>query len=122
MTELKQLGVILLLLWTGQTAQGILGLTLPGNVLGMMLLLIFLVTGVLKLKHVEKITDVLLAHLSFLFVPSIVGVMTVAYLFKGNVIKIFVIVFISLIIVMATAGWTVQLMLKKRETKGGEQI
>lgn len=122
MTELKQLGVILLLLWTGQTAQGILGLTLPGNVLGMMLLLIFLVTGVLKLKHVEKITDVLLAHLSFLFVPSIVGVMTVAYLFKGNVIKIFVIVFISLIIVMATAGWTVQWMLKKRETKGGEQI
>lgn len=122
MTELKQLGIILLLLWIGQTLQGLFGLALPGNVLGMMLLLILLVTGVLKLENVERVTEVLLGHLSFLFVPSIVGVMTVAYLFKGNVIKIFIIIFVSLIVVMVTSGRTVQWMLQRKEKKGGDRI
>jgi holin-like protein len=122
MTELKQFGIILLILWVGQTIQRIFGLALPGNVLGMLFLLILLTTGVLKLKQVEKITDVLLGHLSFLFVPSIVGVMTVAYLFEGNVTKIFVIVFISLVVVMITAGRTVQWMLEKKKQIGGEEI
>ena len=121
MTELKQLGIILLLLWIGQTVQGIFGLTLPGNVLGMLLLLVLLVIGLLKLNQVEKITDVLLGHLSFLFVPSIVGLMTVAYLFKGNLIKIFIIVFVSIIIVMAVSGRTVQWMLERNKTEGGAQ-
>lgn len=122
MTELKQLGIILMLLWVGQTVQGMFGLALPGNVLGMLLLLILLVTGLLKLKHVERVTEVLLRHLSFLFVPSIVGVMTVAYLFKGNVIKIFIIVFLSLIVVMVTSGRTVQWMLQRKNRKRGDQL
>jgi len=122
MTELKQLGIILMLLWVGQTVQGMFGLALPGNVLGMLLLLILLVTGLLKLKHVERVTEVLLGHLSFLFVPSIVGVMTVAYLFKGNVIKIFIIVFVSLIVVMVTSGRTVQWMLQRKNRKRGDQL
>ncbi len=122
MTELKQLGIILMLLWVGQTVQGMFGLALPGNVLGMLVLLILLVTGLLKLKHVERVTEVLLGHLSFLFVPSIVGVMTVAYLFKGNVIKIFIIVFVSLIVVMVTAGRTVQWMLQRKNKKRGDQL
>lgn len=122
MTELKQLGIILMLLWVGQTVQGMFGLALPGNVLGMLLLLILLVTGLLKLKHVERVTEVLLGHLSFLFVPSIVGVMAVAYLFKGNVIKIFIIVFLSLIVVMVTSGRTVQWMLQRKNRKRGDQL
>lgn len=122
MTELKQLGIILMLLWVGQTVQGMFGLALPGNVLGMLFLLILLVTGLLKLKHVERVTEVLLGHLSFLFVPSIVGVMTVAYLFKGNVIKIFIIVFLSLIVVMVTSGRTVQWMLQRKNRKRGDQL
>lgn len=121
MKELKQFGIVLLILWSGQTIQGIFGLALPGNVLGMLILLILLVLGVLKLKHIERITEVLLGHLSFLFVPSIVGVMTVAYLFKGNVIKIFSVVFISLIVVMVTAGRTVQWMLERKKSTGGEE-
>ncbi len=122
MTELKQLGIILMLLWVGQTVQGMFGLALPGNVLGMLLLLILLVTGLLKLKHVERVTEVLLGHLSFLFVPSIVGVMTVAYLFKGNVIKIFIIIFVSLLVVMVTSGRTVQWMLQRKNRKRGDQL
>ena len=122
MTELKQLGIILMLLWVGQTVQGMFGLALPGNVLGMLFLLILLVTGLLKLKHVERVTEVLLGHLSFLFVPSIVGVMTVAYLFKGNVIKIFIIIFVSLLVVMVTSGRTVQWMLQRKNRKRGDQL
>ena len=122
MTELKQFGIILLILWVGQTIQRIFGLALPGNVLGMLFLLILLTTGTLKLKHVEKITNVLLGHLSFLFVPSIVGVMTVTYLIKGNVTKIFFIILVSFIVVMITAGGTVQWMQEKKKQTGGEDI
>ncbi|MGM0396583.1 MAG: CidA/LrgA family protein [Bacillota bacterium] len=117
MTALKQLGIILFILWTGQTIQSVFGLSLPGNVLGMMILLFLLWTGILPLKLVERISDVLLTHLTFLFLPSVVGIITVAHLLGDNLFSLLLILAVSLVVVMITTGWTVQWMVKRREGK-----
>ncbi|WP_422485345.1 CidA/LrgA family protein [Gudongella sp. DL1XJH-153] len=115
MTALKQLGLILLILWTGQTLQSMFGLSLPGNVLGMMILLFLLMTGILPLKLVEKAADVLLAHLTFLFLPTIVGVLTVAHLLGENLVLLLLILGVGIVVVMVTTGLTVQWILRSKE-------
>ncbi len=115
MTALKQLGLILLILWTGQTLQSVFGLSLPGNVLGMMILLFLLMTGILPLKLVEKAANVLLTHLTFLFLPTIVGVLTVAHLLGENLVLILLILGVALVVVMVTTGLTVQWVLRRKE-------
>ncbi|MDY0235169.1 MAG: CidA/LrgA family protein [Gudongella sp.] len=122
METLKQLGIILLILWIGNFIQNIFSLALPGNVLGMIILLILLTTNILKLNSIERISETLLNHLTFLFIPTSVGIMTVLYLLKGNVISLLIIVYISLFVVMITTGLTVQFMInlknkKRRESK-----
>jgi holin-like protein len=114
MTALKQLGLILLILWTGQTIQRVFDLSLPGNVLGMLILLLLLLTGILPLKLVEKISDVLLAHLTFLFLPTGVAVMKVAHLLSGNILKLIIVLFVSWFVVLITTGLTVQLFVRYR--------
>jgi holin-like protein len=44
---------------------------LPGSVIGMLLLFLFLITGVLKLEWIETTATFHLQHLTFLFVPLI---------------------------------------------------
>ena len=119
MMALKQFGLVLLILWTGQSIQKITGISIPGNVLGMMILLILLVSGLLPASKVEKAADVLLEHLSFLFIPVSVGVMTVAHLLRGNIVSLMILALTSLVVVMVATAWTVQWMIRRKEAKGG---
>jgi holin-like protein len=120
METLKQLGIIILILWIGNSIQAIFDLALPGNVLGMIILLTLLVSNILKLQAIEKISTTLLDHLTFLFIPTSVGVITVLYLLKGNMVSLLLIVYISLFVVMITTGLTVQFMIKLKDNKRRE--
>ena len=100
METLKQLGIILLILWIGNLIQSIFRLALPGNVIGMIILLVLLNSNILKLSAIEKISTTLLNHLTFLFIPTAVGIITVLYLLKGNIVSLLAIVFISFFVVV----------------------
>ena len=120
MRTLKQLGIILLILWVGDVIQSIFKLALPGNVIGMIILFILLTSNVLKLNAIEKISETLLNHLTFLFIPTAVGIVTVLYLLKGNVASLLVVVFISFFVVIVVTGLTVQFMIGLKNNKRGE--
>ncbi len=118
MKNLKQFGLILFILWIGNLLQGIFDLALPGNVIGMMILLVLLSSKILKLKSVENISSVLLDHLSFLFIPTAVGIITVLYLLEGNIAKLLFIVFISFFVVMIVTGLTIESLIRLKNKKG----
>ena len=48
---------------------------LPGNVLGVIVLLFLLLTGIIKESHISLAAEFLLRHLVFFFVPIAVGLM-----------------------------------------------
>lgn len=73
MTALRGFTVLLLCQTLGELAARGLGLRLPGPVLGMLLLLVALGWPALR-APVQAATEVLLEHLSLLFVPIGVGV------------------------------------------------
>lgn len=120
METLKQLGIILLILWIGNLIQSIFRLALPGNVIGMIILLVLLNSNILKLSAIEKISTTLLNHLTFLFIPTAVGIVTVLYLLKGNIVSLLAIVFISFFVVVIVTGFTVQFMITLINTKRRE--
>jgi putative effector of murein hydrolase LrgA (UPF0299 family) len=75
MNGLRGLGWLLVLQSMGELLSRGLSLPLPGPVVGMMLLLVALRWAVVR-EPVSACADVLLSHLSLLFVPVGVGVMT----------------------------------------------
>ncbi|WP_442593947.1 CidA/LrgA family protein [Neobacillus sp. D3-1R] len=68
----------------------VLNLPIPGNVLGMIILLVLLASGVIKLKWIEEGSNLLIKYLAFFFIPISVGLINFGPLFlkSGFVIAI----------------------------------
>ena len=73
---LRPLTTLVLCQFVGEVAARALGLPLPGPVLGLLLLLVLLIVRGGPDKDMRATSGVLLRHLSLLFVPAGVGVMT----------------------------------------------
>jgi len=94
-----------------------LGLPIPGNVLGMVLLLIALRLGLVRLDWVSEAADLLLGHMALFFVPAGVGVMTYAAMIGKEWLPITVATVVSTFVVMAVTGW----LADRFEQGGGEE-
>lgn len=117
---LKQFSVILIIYFLGEVMQKASGLPIPGNVLGMFLLFFGLLTGIVKLTSVDKISDFLLDNLAFFFLPAGVSIITSFALLEGKWTEVFLVSFISTIIALAVTGLTVEFvkrLLTKKSVK-----
>ena len=110
---LKQFSIILLILFIGQILQQKYGLPVPGTVIGMMILLFLLITKIIKIENIDKITKVLLDHLTLFFVPVGIGIITLFDKVKDIWCPLLIILFVSTIIVMAVTGLIVQILDKR---------
>ena len=61
--------------WVCDQITHLTGIPIPGNVLGIIVLFILLLTGVVKESHISTAAEFLLRHLVFFFVPIAVGLM-----------------------------------------------
>jgi holin-like protein len=68
-----QLLIILGFLILGRGIVTVFHLPLPSSVVGMLVLFIFLLTGIMKLEWIEKASTFQLKHLTLLFIPPIVS-------------------------------------------------
>ena len=110
-----------MILFAGQILQQKYNLPVPRTVLGMIILLLLLMTRIIKIENIEKITKVLLDHLTLFFVPVGIGIMTMFDKVKDIWAPLLIIIFISTIVVIAVTGLTVQLLDKytlKKYKKG----
>lgn len=99
-----QIGGLYVLYIIGSLIQRLLHVPIPGSVIGMLLLFFLLVTGIVKEKWVARGANMLLSHLTLLFIPATVGVMDYVELFSGKGIWSVVVVVISTTIVMFFVG------------------
>jgi len=95
-----------------------LGLPIPGNVLGMGLLLIALLLGWIEEGWIRDAAELLLSHMALLFVPAGVGVMVYFDLLRREWLAILIALVVSTFVVMAVTGWT-EAWLEKR---GGADV
>lgn len=112
---ISQLIVLWLLNELGNIIVVWLHLPIPGNVLGMLLLFILLLTGVIKLEWVDKTSSFLLKHLVFFFIPITVGMMTLGTMFLRSGLSLLVILIVSAALGIVVTGGLAQVLAKKKE-------
>lgn len=75
MKLLIQVAVFYLFYKMGVVLQSTFDIPIPGSIIGMILLLVLLLTGVVKERYLQGGANVLLLYLPLFFVPATVGVM-----------------------------------------------
>lgn len=117
----KQFFIILTALFMGYILSTTLHLPIPSNVLGLILLFLALCLGIVKLKHVDQISDFIITYLSVFFVVPTVGIMVHMDLIGHQFVKILVPLLLSIIIGFFVAGKVTELCIKWKEKSGGEE-
>jgi holin-like protein len=110
----RGLTYLLLFQLCGEIISRFLDLPIPGNVMGMGLLLLGLTTGWIDVKWIEEAADILLSNMTLFFVPAGVGVMVYSDLIAAEWLPITVATIISTFVVMAVTGVLAQ-KLENRE-------
>lgn len=100
----RGMAVLLLFQFGGELITRSAGWPIPGNVLGMVLLLIALARRWVKVEWIEEAAEFLLENLALFFVPAGVGVMVYFDLIAGEWLAISVATFVSTFVVMAVTG------------------
>lgn len=123
MKILRQMGIIFGILFGSHILQKSLGLPIPSTVIGMIILLICLLSGVIKLEMIEEVSKFSLDYLIFFFIPAGVGIMTSVDMIGDKWLSILIVIVLSTIITMVVTGLTVQALAKKSKKKlKGENV
>ncbi|MBV8122801.1 MAG: CidA/LrgA family protein [Burkholderiaceae bacterium] len=112
MLPLQGLALLLLLQTAGEALSHALHIPIPGPVLGLVLLLAALRWDRCK-APIAAVAEVLLGHLSLLFVPVGVGVITHLDLLGRYGWQLLLIIIVSTLAGMATTAWVLQRLLRR---------
>lgn len=112
-----QLALILGICYAGDLIHDYTGIPVPGNILGMLILLLLLCLKIVKLDQIREVSDFFLKRLSFFFLPPAIGLMLVGDDVKSQWPLLLFLCIVITIVTMVTTGWTVQLLSKKNKNK-----
>ncbi|MEH7309124.1 CidA/LrgA family protein [Neobacillus drentensis] len=110
-----QIAILIVIYQIGSQITVFFHLQVPGNVIGILLLLILLWTRVIKVEQIDLAATWLLKHLSFFFIPIAVGLMTLGPIFLNKGILILFVLVISAFIGLLSAGKATQTVIMKKE-------
>lgn len=96
--------IIYLALWTGNGIAGLLPVTIPGSIIGMLILFALLASQLLPVDWVKPGSYLLIRYMALLFVPVSVGVMNYTDILSAQFGPIVVSVVLSTFIVLITVG------------------
>ena len=110
-----QLAVIFAICVAGEFLHRIVGVPLPGNIIGMVLLLVLLCLKVLKPEQISAVSSFFLNHLALFFLPPSIAIMAVGdeVLSKWPLLLFLCIAFT--LITIAVGGRCTQFLIRKQE-------
>lgn len=112
MKIIKQIGIIFSICWVSQVVEKLLPFTFPASVIGMVLLLLCLLTGILKIGHIQEKADFLLSNMAFFFVPAGVSIINYFDILKSTAVQLVIICIVSTVITFAVTVWSVKYTMK----------
>ncbi|PKK39572.1 hypothetical protein ABB02_01132 [Clostridiaceae bacterium JG1575] len=112
MKYFTQLAIILLFYLGGELIVRWTGLPLPGNIVGMILLLAALLSGLLKEHLVCETCDFFLVNLALFFVAPGVNLMRHIFLLSGSLGKTLLMIFITTLLTFASAALSAQFLIR----------
>ena len=118
MKIIKQTGIIFFICWISVILEALLSFAFPASVIGMVLLLLFLLSGLLKVEHIREKSDFLLANMAFFFIPSGVNVMNYLDILRQNWLPLLAVCLLTTVITFAATAYSVRFtmsLLSKRK-------
>jgi len=109
--------IILGIYLVGELLSTSLHLPIPGNILGMVILFILLCTKIVKVDNISNVTNFLLDHLAFFFIPAGVGLMASLGIIKSTWWQLLVVCILTTTIIIGVTGIIVQSISRKTEEK-----
>lgn len=118
MNIMGELALIFGICLVGEGVAALLPVAFPASVISMVLLMVLLLTGVVKDRHIQTASHFLVANMAFFFLPSFVGLLEHIELLKSQLVPLLLIIVLTTPVVYLVTGWTVrQLMLRHRNRK-----
>ncbi|AXW88330.1 hypothetical protein AU509_09360 [Lonsdalea britannica] len=118
---LRAFVLIYLCLYAGNTISALLPITIPGSIIGMLILFALLSSQILPADWVRPGCHLLIRYMALLFVPIGVGVMSYFDLLRSQFGPIVVSCLISTLVVMVVVGYCTQIMHRERTLPGATQ-
>ena len=115
MKYVKQVLIILAFTGLGEVLAAIIPFPIPAAIYGIVLLLIFLGTGILKTEHLKETSGFLISIMPVLYVPACVRILEYWGIISSGLVAILTITVISTFLVFAVSGLVAQKLLKGKE-------
>lgn len=93
----------------------ILPFTMPGSVLAMILLFLFLSFRIIKFSSIKETAVFLQKNIAFFFIPSGVALIDYFSILAEVIFPVIIISITSVFLTFAATGWTVQFFIKLQE-------
>ena len=107
--------IILGIYLIGEILSSTLSLPIPGNILGMVILFVLLCTKTIKVDQISNVTNFLLDHLAFFFIPAGVGLMSSMGIIKATWLQLLIVCIVTTIVIIAVTGITVQFVAERKK-------
>ncbi|OZI71231.1 CidA/LrgA family protein [Bordetella genomosp. 12] len=108
-SRLMQVGVIAGFAWAGQALAQWSRLPIPGSVLGMVMVLLLLGSGLLRLNHIRRGASWLLAEMLLFFVPAVMCLLDHRELMGMLGLKILAVIVLGTVLVMGGTALAIDL-------------
>lgn len=122
MKYLQQFAIICIVSFVGELLNYFLPFSIPGNIYGMIVMFILLMSGCIKLHQVKSTSKFLLDIMPILFIPSAVGIMTKSKELRTIWWQIIIITIVTTMIVMVVSGKVTQIIVQYNEQKRNDVI
>jgi holin-like protein len=109
---IKQTGILFTIAWAGELVRFFLPFNFPAGIIGLIILLVLLLSGLLRLENIQELSNFLLANMSFFFIPAGVNAINYFNLLGNAAIQLILICVISTIVTFAVTAFSVSLAMK----------
>ena len=122
MKYLRQFLLILLISFIGELLHEVLPLPVPASVYGFAILFIGLLSGAIKLEHVQDTGKLLIEIMPVMFIPAAVGLLNAWDVLRPVVVPVVVVTVATTVLVMGVTGQVTQRVIRwERKRKEGKE-
>lgn len=123
MKYMRQFGIILGVTCLGEILKYFIPLPIPGSIYGLLLMLVFLMSGVLKLEQVKETGEFLIEIMPLMFIPAAVGLLTSWEQLSGILVPVSIITVTTTFLVMIVTGKVTDFVIgRKKGEKNDESV
>ena len=117
MNIMAELAIIFGVCLLAEGIAAILPVAFPASVISLILLLLLLLSGIIKDRHIGRVSRFFVGNMAFFFVPPCVGILEHISTLAACLIPFLIIAILTTPLVYCATAWTIQLMLAARRRK-----